>query len=815
MAPAFIRTAFRTFRKNKWVSLINVLGLAIGMSAALVIFLIARYDLNFDQFESRGDRIFRVVTNFTSDAGSGNNPGVCAPLPSAVSGNVSGLELAVPLFGLNAPDVIIEKHTFREQPGIAFTTPDYFKLLNFQWLAGVPSSLAEPYQTILTSDQARQYFPGLAFEEMIGKTIVYDSIRTTVSGIIAPLKENTGFTYRALIAYSTILTDAGLQKAVRMRNWGGTWPTSQFFVRLAPGKDPAAVTSQLNAILISHGGGGNNAHRTQSFALQPLSDIHVNPLYGGIAVYNDVVSKSVLSGLTAIAIFLLLLACINFINLSTAQGGQRAKEVGIRKTIGSSRAQLIRQFLGETILLALIALVLSLLLAPNLLKLFSGFIPAGVRLDPEQPALWCFAVVLVLVVGLAAGIYPALVLSGYKPVLVLKNQLQSGGRGRNSLLRKSLTVSQFVIAQFFIIATALVSKQIWYATHKDLGFKKDAIVTLDTYPKTSTGSKNRLLLGQLNAIPGVALASLGFDAPSSDHTNSTEASYSDGKKEIHMDDLDMKFGDSNFVHVYQIPLLAGRNIMPADMGKAFLVNEAFTRRIGCHRPSEAVGKVVGYNGNQRMTIVGVVADFNEGSLHDAIAPMALMTGPDSGPDGNFNSMFHIALASTSSGWPETFSRIRQVFHTVYPDDPANLVFVDEGIARMYEKEENTATLLRWATGLSIFISCLGLLGLAIFTTAQRRKEIGVRKVLGASAAGIVALLSKEIVILTLLALLIATPAAIYAINRWLTDFADRTTLSWWVFGTCGASIMFVALLVSAFQTVRAALANPVNSLRSE
>ncbi len=815
MLANFLKTAFRAFRKNKWVSLINVFGLAVGMSAALVIFLVARYDLTFDQFEAGKDRIYRVVTNFTSDQGSGNNPGVCAPLPTAVNGSVSGLELAVPLYELNAPDVMIDKHTFREQSGIAFTTPDYFKLLNYRWLAGVPSALAEPYRTVLTADQSQHYFPGLPFEETIGKTVTYDSIRTTVVGIVAPLKENTGFTYRALIAYSTILTNPGLRKAVRMGNWGGTWPTSQFYIRLMPGKDPSAVSEQLNAILTSHGGGGNGAHRTQKFALQPLSDIHLNPAYGGIADYNDVASKPTLYGLTAIAVFLLLLACINFINLSTAQGGQRAKEVGIRKTIGSSRGQLIRQFLGETVLMALVALVLSLLLAPNLLQIFSGFIPAGIKLDPEQPLLWCFATALVVAVGLAAGIYPALVLSSYKPVLVLKNQSQSGGRGRNSLLRKSLTVSQFVIAQFFVIATALVSKQIYYATHKDLGFKKDAIVTLETPPKTSSGLKNRLLLGQLKAIPGVALVSLGYDAPSSDHTSSTEASYNDGKNDIHMDDFDMKFGDENYIRVYQIPLLAGRNLLPADTGRAFLVNEAFIRRIGIQRAADAVGKLVKYNGNQQMTIIGVLANFNEGSLHDAIAPMALMTGPDSGPDGNFNTTFHIALASGSSGWAETFSHIRQIFHTVYADEAGDLVFVDEGISRLYEKEEHTATLLRWATGLSILISCLGLLGLAIFTTVQRKKEIGVRKVLGASAGGIVALLSKEIIILTVMALLIAIPAAIYAINRWLADFADRAPLSWWVFVVCGAAIMLVALLISAFQTVRAALANPVKSLRSE
>jgi putative ABC transport system permease protein len=813
----FFKTAYRAFWKNKVVTLINVFGLAIGMSAALVIFLVAHYDLNFDRFEAGKDRIYRVVTNYTFDGAAGHNPGVCTPLSAAARGSVSGVELVVPVYQPNLPDVHIlsgaaAEEVFRQQNNIGFTSPDYFELLNYRWLAGSRAAFAEPYRTVLTASQAKAYFPGVAYEEMIGRTVTYDTLQTTVAGVVAPLKENTGFSFHDLISYSTLFTNAGLRQSLRLGNWGGTSPRSQLFVRLVPGEKPDGVAAQLNAILARNGGGSNNAHRTQQFALQPLSDIHFNLDYGGIADYSDLASKSTLYGLLAIAVFLLTLASINFINLSTAQGGRRAKEIGIRKTMGSSRSRLVLQFLGETMLLALGGLVLSVVFAPNLLKLFSGFIPAGVQLDLLQPFLWWFAAGLVVVIGLAAGIYPALVLSGYQPVVVLKNQALSNGRSRHSLLRKSLTVSQFVIAQFFIIATAMVSKQIYYATHKDLGFKKEAVVLIQTPFKGGSLAKNKLLLERLRGVPGVAMVSLGHDAPSSDLTNSSEASYHDGKKDIHMEDLAMKFGDSNYIRVYGIGLLAGRNLVASDTGNAFLVNEAFVRRIGLQRPQEAVGKVVdGFNGDQRMTIAGVVADFNQGSLHDVIAPMVLMTGTDA----FFNNTFHIALPRESSEWPSVLAAIGRAYQAAYPNDPTNLQFVDESVARLYEKEQQTATLLRWATGLSILISCLGLLGLAIFTTGQRRKEIGVRKVLGASTTGIVLLLSREIVALTLLALVIATPAAVYAMNRWLADFADRTTLSWWVFAVCGLTITGVALLISAFQTVRAASANPTKSLRSE
>jgi putative ABC transport system permease protein len=816
MLENFLKTAFRAFRKNKWVSLINIIGLAVGMSAALVIFLVARYDLTFDRFETGAGRVYRVVTDFTFMGSAGYSPGVCNPLQAAARSEVSGAELVVPLYQQpSLPDVHIpaasgKTKTFRQEHDITFTNPDYFSLVPYRWLAGVPMVLAEPYRTVLTASQAERYFPGLSYEEMIGRTVIYDSVRTTVAGIVAPLKENSGFSFHDLISYSTLTTNYGLQQSMRLWNWGATNPTSQLFVRLVPGKDTGAVTAQLNGILARNQ--PMNPNKTQNFALQPLSDIHLNPTYGGIADYDNTASKATLYGLMAIAVFLLLLACINFINLSTAQGGQRAKEVGIRKTIGSSRAQLVRQFLGETMLMTAFALALSVLLAPSLVKLFAGFIPAGVHIDLQQIYLWLFAFALVIVVGLAAGIYPALVLSGYKPVAVLKSQALPGGRSRKTLMRKSLTVSQFVIAQFFVISTAMVSKQIYYATHKDLGFNKAAVVTLQTPDKGSSVAQNKLLLGRLKAIPGVTLVSLGYDAPSSDVTFENEASYHDGKKEVHMEDLAVKFGDENYLHVYRIPLLAGRNLMPSDTGRAFLVNEMFVHRIGLRRPQDAVGKVVdGYGGSQRMMIVGVMADFNEGSLHDAILPMALMTSNDV----SFNNTFHLALAKESGEWAAILARIRQAYHGVYPDDPADLQFVDERIAHLYEKEEHTATLLRWATGLSILISCLGLLGLAIFSTAQRMKEIGVRKVLGASAAGIVILLSREIMVLTGLAMVIAIPAVVLALNKWLADFADRTTLSWWVFLLCGVCITLVALLISAFQTVRAALSNPVKSLRSE
>ncbi|MES2111152.1 MAG: ABC transporter permease [Bacteroidota bacterium] len=815
MIKNYLKTAFRSFWKNKWFTLINTIGLSIGICAALVIYLVAHFDLTFDKFEADSNRIYRVVTNFTFSGTPSYNPGVSDPLAMGAKASVTGLELLVPLNQPLFPDVqpgenisSEVKQKFRQQKDITYTTADYFKLIGYKWLAGNPATLNEPFHTVLTADRAQQYFPGESLEKIIGKTVVYDSVKTTVTGIVAPLTENTGFTFHDFISYNTLQVSHQLN----LRNWGRGNVKTQLFFKLAPAAKAEVVTKQLNALL-ARNLNNTNKHKTQALALQPLNDIHFSTLYGGIASYDAQASKSVIYGLVAIAIFLLLLACINFINLSTAQGVSRAKEIGIRKTLGSSRALLIYQFLTEIFLVTIVAFGISLLMAPYLLKLFAGFIPEGIHLDlVHQTFIWEFGILLIIGVGLAAGTYPALVLSGYKPILVLKNQTQAQGQTRKTLLRKTLTVSQFVIAQFFIIATVMVGKQIYYAVHKDLGFTKDGVVAMNAPYKNATVRQNKELFAQLKSTTGVAMVSMGHDAPTSENTSSTEAEYRNGKTTIHMDDFAMKFGDENYIKLYHIPLLAGRNLLPTDTNHAFLVNEAFLRRANIKRPQDAVGQFIdNFNGDRRMEIVGVVADFDQGSVRMAIWPMVLMTSPDL----DFSGTFHILLNPNSEKWASTLAAIRNEWHKVYPDDPDDLQFVDESIARLYDKEQHTATLLQWATGLSILISCMGLLGLTIYSTTQRTKEIGVRKVLGASAARIMFLLSKEIMLLIVLASVIAIPAAVYAINLWMQDFAKRTEMSWWVFAVCASGLLIVALATSAFQTIRAALANPVKSLRSE
>jgi len=818
MIKNYFKIAFRGFWRHKVFTLINIIGLSIGISAALVIFLIVHYDFTFDKFHKDSDRIYRVVSSFSFQGQRSYTGGVRGPLAGAIKSQVTGVEYTAPVYTLSSNVLIAGKKNlttrFKDQDRVVLADQQYFKIFNYVWLAGSPAhALDAPNQVVLTSDRAKLYFPSLPYDQVIGKVITYDTLKTTVTGIVQTIKENTDLSFHDFISFSTAVANKGLANELQLSQWGSTNSASLVFIKLFPNIKSGNIVKQLNVILNKNDpprGKGN----TEDIRLQPLADIHFDQLYGTFD-FSSPASKTTLYGLLVIAAFLLLLGCINFVNLTTAQAAQRAKEIGIRKTMGSSRKQLIFQFLSETFLITLLAVVISVVLAPVILKLFADFIPKDIKADFAQPYLLLFLFGLTVLVSLASGFYPAIMLSSYKPVLVLKNQGSStSNKTRNAWLRKSLTVTQFVIAQFFIMATVLVSKQIYYALHKDLGFKKDAIIVINSPWKNRKLEGNQVLLRKLRAIPQIEMVSIGNGAPSSNQTNSTFGLYKDGKKEIKTE-VEIKSGDQNYIKVYQIKLLAGRNIQITDTARAVMINTTYAKILGFKNPREAVGKqLTEFNGHKNMAIIGVVADFYERSLHSPINPLAIQYGKGLYETGTL----HVALKpETASGneWKTAIASMGKAWKEIYPDDDFDYHFYDETIAQFYETEQHTSKLLTWATGLSIFISCLGLLGLAIYTTNQRTKEIGVRKVVGATVTQIVTLLSTEVILLIVLAFVIVTPIGWYAMNKWMEGFADRTTISWWIFAASGAGMLLAAVLTSSFQTVKAAIANPVKSLRSE
>ncbi|WP_316931614.1 ABC transporter permease [Flavimarina sp. Hel_I_48] len=495
-------------------------------------------------------------------------------------------------------------------------------------------------------------------------------------------------------------------------------------------------------------------------------------------------------------------------NLTTAQASQRAKEIGIRKTIGSSKKQLVFQFLGETFLITLLASVIAFACIPVLLTVFSDFTPPGLHFNPfHQYSTFVFLSVIIVLVSFFSGIYPALILSGYKPVAVLKSNVLLANQRQHTWIRHSLIVSQFVIAQFFIIVTIMVSKQINYSINSDLGFNTEAIITFNT-PRDTVASHKQQLLNDINTVPGVELAASGFLSPADKGVAFTTIE-SPSKPDVKAN-IQIRWGDANYLKVYKLKLLAGRNIASSGNGNEFLINNKYAKLLGYTNPEDALGASLKFNG-QTMPIVGVMQDFHDQSTKVTISPLVFF-------GGNEGSTFHIRLKSGEAGgssWSRSISAIENAFKQTYPEETFQYAFFDETIASMYETEMRTARLLKWATSLSIFISCLGLLGLVIFTINSRIKEIGIRKILGASVSQIVAVLSKDFIRLVLIAFLIAAPLAWWVSSKWLQDYAYRTPMNWWVFALSGASMVVLALVTLSIQSIKAAMANPVKSLKTE
>ncbi len=801
--------------KHKVFSLINVIGLTIGLSASFVIGLMIYYDATFDDFHKDGDHIYRVVSDFYSPEGKFYNPGVTLALEDAIKDN-SSIEI-VSGFYIERPSKVENKELgseFKWPNFVIFTDSNYFKIFDYNFLAGDDTNvLSSPNNVILTEKRAADYFPNSAPSDIIGKTLVYnDSLNITVTGVVENFRGRTDFVFEEFISHPTLL-QTGQREQFLNKNWGNTNSNSQLFVKINTSADLATLQNRLDDLALEHEDEESKKYeQEQKFALQPLADIHFNENYGIYDWSKGQASISLLSNLALVALFLLLLGCINFINLNTAQASQRAKEIGIRKTLGSSRKQLIGQFMGETFLLVLLSAILSVLLSKWLINIFSDFVPEGLSFELfKTPIIVLGVIILLLIVTFLSGFYPALILSKFNTVSVLKNHLEAGDK--KVKLRKFLTVFQFTIAQIFIIATLLVGRQINYLLNKDMGFKTDAIVSINSPRAEGEVSKKELYAEKLRAIPQIKEVSIGGTPPASFSTNSTDITYMDGDNEI-KSELQFLHGDANYSKLFELEILAGRTLRN-DTIKELVINETCRKRLGFKSSEDAIGKTVSLS-DESIPIVGVMADFHQRSLKSEIKPMALR-GDWFRPSWSQFQAVHIAFQNESSvGLKQTLSKIEKAYKSVYSEvDDYEVKFMDESIQKFYNRERKVSKLLNWATGLSILISCLGLLGLVIYTTNRRVKEIGVRKVLGASLFQINTLLCKEFLILVAIAFVVAVPIAWYCINNWLQDFTYKTSVSFWVFLASGSAMIFFALLVISVKTLQAANANPVNSLRSE
>lgn len=814
MIKNYFNLALRHLSKNRTYAAINILGLAAGVAACLLIFRLVRYELSFNNFYKNYDRIARVVTNDKSETeGENFTPGIPIPAMDEMQQTVTQFAQFARVHTtwptITVPDPSGSTNaaagrkfdTDEERETGIFTEPAFFHIFDWAWLAGDPkSSLTAPNSIVLARTMAEKCFG--TWQMAVGQTVLMDNaVLLKVSGIVEDSPENSDFQCHVIISYATLKSNANLFGF--NPEWGSTSSNDQAFVLLND-------RNQWNAAGTSLAKVGQEAHYKNSrskrvHALQSLADLHYDDRYGSTAG-THVTEKSRLWVLSCIGVLVLVMACFNFVNLATAQAASRSREVGVRKSLGGSRGQLAFQFMGETTVIVSLAVVagagLAVVCAP-LLRYVSN-VPAE---QPflSDPAAWLFLAATGVLVSLFSGFYPALILSGFEPVRALKNNITSRTVGGVSL-RKVLVVGQFVIAQALIIGTLVTVSQMDFLQKMDLGFKPDLVYVMEGINSDSLNqSRFERFKSDLKALPSVKSVSFSSDVPSSG--NNWASNFALGSTDDAPFSTFMKIVDADYFDTYGLRLLAGKMIQPSDTARDILVNEFMIKKLGYSKPEEVLGKKFRMGGGPFKPVVGVVADFTANSAHEEMKPMAIFSRKE------FYSTVGVKVSPENLS--ATTAEIQRLFEQTFPEQVFNGQFMDERIAEFYRDEQRFSALCKGFAALAVLISCLGLYGLATLSTVQRTKEIGIRKVLGASIGNVVGLLSKDFLLLVLLAALVAVPLAWYAMDAWLQDFVYRTPLSWTLFaGTIGLSLV-IAFVTVGLRTWSAARANPVRSLRSE
>lgn len=805
MLRNYIVIAFRNLVKSLGLSSIKIIGLAIGVCGCIIVFLLARLELSFDKHHTKGENIYRVYTQF-SGVWDGANHAVPLPFPAAFRERSTGVE-AVAHVITNDYDVRIGDKKFPKPNPVTFVDSNYFKVFpDYRWILGDPKVLSNPHTVVLTESKAKKYFGTDDVASVMGKTVTYrDSLDVTVGGIVADVEANTDFNFTEFISHSTIQA-SWLKGNYPFDEWGSVNSSWMCMIRLADGTpreklDPLLETMAKEKEVMSNPTGKITTFT--HYKLQPLADIHFNTKLGTWDNGRSSTSMRTIEALIAIAVLLLLVAVINFVNLETAQALRRAREVGLRKVMGGTRASLIAYFVAESFVITFIAVALSLPLGKLCLMFFSEFLPEDLSLDLTDPFVWLFVFGLTTVVAILSGIYPALVLSSYQPVVALKAN-RGSDRSASAVLRKVLTIFQFTFSQALIAGALIIGLQIAWMLDKDLGFRQDAIVTVQP-PWWEKVSKRTLLRNELEKLSAVEMVSQNSRPPAAESYNTTTLTYNNGKEDFPFS-VNVMTGDTSYVPLFDLQMLAGRNVYPVDSLNEMIVNEAFCRKLGL-APIDVVGKDMKRGNGTLYHVVGVLKDFHHAPLHKEIEPLFYEYDQKGG-------CVSVRLARNAD-LKSSVDEIKEAAKVIYGESEVEVKFIDDVVQKFYESERRISKLANTATALAIFISCLGLLGLASFTAIQRTKEIGIRKVLGATVANIVTLLSREFIVLVMISFVIAVPIAWYAGNQWLNSFNYRMDIALWIFLVAGVISVLVALITVGFQAIKAAVVNPVESLRYE
>jgi ABC-type antimicrobial peptide transport system permease subunit len=809
------KTAFRSLTRNRNYTIINIAGLAVGIAVCTMIFSIIQFQTSFDNFHAKKDRIYRVLTEYHhADAATiSYGKDVPFPMPRALKTAFPQIEQVAPVFASHDDKLLIPDNNgtvikqFKEDKGLFFTEPSFFKIFDFPLLAGSYESLKEPDNVLLTKEIAEKYFGD--WKTALGKTIKLElggyifepgSDMLKVSGILATIPANTDFQFKLVVAYGT-----GATGSVMGTNTDWEDRTNSGFgcyVLMPPGISVDRFNQQLGA----YSGKVESPDDKDSHIIQPLRAVHYDTQTGNYS--NKAISRELLNVLWLIAAFILLIACVNFINLSTAQAVNRAKEVGVRKVLGSNKRQLQIQFIIETFLIVAVAVLLAAVMTVLALPYLNALLELSLSFNiTGNPAIIVFLLTVTIVVTALAGFYPSIVLSRFNPVNALKSKL-TANTTKGISLRRGLVVFQFIIAQALIIGTLIIVQQMNYFMDRPIGFDKDAIINVPFRVDSAWNSRADYLKQQLLSVNGVQAVSFSSNTPVEDANDIWSTFKFDHATKDEDFKAITKFADDDYVPTYKLQLVAGRNLQPAKMTREFLVNESLVRSLGLKKPEDILNREISIWGDKiKCPVVGVLKDFNDRSFRNDLAPLLITT------NSTMYSQAGIKLATADIS--STLQSVKAIWKQTYPDFVYEYKFLDDKIAGFYKQENQLSQLYKIFAAIAIFLSCLGLYGLASFMAVQRIKEVGIRKVLGASAGNIVYLFSKEFIVLITLAFAIATPIAWYYMHQWLQDYAYRISISWWLFAAGGIVAVIIALATISFQAVKAALANPVKSLRTE
>jgi len=800
----YLKVAFRYLSRYKGYSLINILGLAVGITCCILIMLFVRSEFSYDRSHTKADRLYRVWQHEKYEGEDFINSATPLPMAGAIQHSYPEVEATCRVYAFN-PMVKVHQNSFSEPVRMVDST--FFQLFDFQLMEGDRSN---PFPTansaILTPELAKKYFGN---ENAIGKDIEIQFGEQKelfkIAGIAKSPPEASSIKYQMLIPFSNAKL---IFRPRTFTSWFNVY--SETYVLLHDKVNASDLEKKFPMMMKQQLG---EEYKEGGFVLhlQPITDIHLNT---NVPVGIEPISNPKYSYILAtIGFLLLLVACINFITLSIGRSTTRALEVGVRKALGAERRQLIGQFWGEAFLLTVIAVVIGLTLSAILLKPFNQLIQRQLTLQFD-PGFILFCVLIIALIALIAGVYPALILSRFNPVEVLKGKLKM--RSNTGWLRQSLIVGQFVASIAMIISTIVISEQIKYLKKKDLGYNKEQVVIVPTNKGRATGIPlAELYRTELLKHPQVA--EVGISIFSFAENSWAEIGFTNDKRVYKS--FQFNSVDAQFVKTMRLQMIQGRAFdanNPADIGGSALVNESFVKYFDLVDP---VGKKL--PGNYDQQIIGVVKDFNFQSLHNQVRPLLLTMKPDSvlrrseNTSFNFSAQPRVSVRLKGGDLSANIGLLRESWKKVAPSQDFEFQFLDETIAAQYQQESRTGLIVKLASALSIFIACMGLFGLATLAVARRTREIGIRKVMGASVGSIVSLISKEFVKLVMVAAVIAFPLAWWFLSDWLKDFAYRVSIGWWIYLAAAVAALLIALFTVSLQAMKAALSNPVKALRTE